>query len=59
LSDFNINVRSAQVKTFPSQAAVIELGIDIVDHAQLDRTFTQIRKMSDVLNLRRVSQVDE
>lgn len=59
LSDHNINVRSAQVKTFPGQTAVINLGIDIRDHDQLERTFTQIRKMSDVLKLRRVSQVDE
>jgi GTP pyrophosphokinase len=59
LSDYNINVRSAQVKTFPGQTAVINLGIDIIDHEQLERIFTQIRKMSDVLQLRRVSQVDE
>jgi guanosine-3',5'-bis(diphosphate) 3'-pyrophosphohydrolase len=59
LSDYNINVRSAQVKTFPGQTAVINLGIDIVDHNQLERIFTQIRKMSDVLKLRRLSQVDE
>jgi GTP pyrophosphokinase len=54
LSDYNINVRSAQVKTIPGQTAIINLGIDIVDHQQLERIFTQIRKMSDVLNLRRV-----
>lgn len=59
LSDYNINVRSAQVKTFPGQTAVINLGIDIIDHEQLERIFTQIRKMSDVLQLRRISQVDE
>lgn len=59
LSDYNINVRSAQVKTFPGQTAVINLGIDILDHDQLERIFTQIRKMSDVLKLRRLSQVDE
>jgi GTP pyrophosphokinase len=59
LSDYNINVRSAQVKTFPGQTAVINLGIDIIDHEQLERIFTQIRKMSDVLQLRRVSQLDE
>jgi GTP diphosphokinase / guanosine-3',5'-bis(diphosphate) 3'-diphosphatase len=59
LTDYNVNVRSAQVKTFPGQTAVIDLGIDIVDHQQLDRIFAQIRKMSDVLKLRRVSQVDE
>ncbi len=59
LSDHNINVRSAQVKTFPGQTAIIDLGIDIKDHDQLERTFTQIRKMSDIINLRRISQVDD
>lgn len=59
LSDYNINVRNAQVKTYPGQTAVINLGIDIVDHEQLERIFTQIRKMSDVLKIRRLSQVDE
>ena len=59
LSDYNINVRSAQVKTIPGQTAIINLGIDIIDHEQLERIFTQIRKMSDVLNLRRVCQVEE
>ncbi|MBF2073722.1 MAG: bifunctional (p)ppGpp synthetase/guanosine-3',5'-bis(diphosphate) 3'-pyrophosphohydrolase [Synechococcales cyanobacterium C42_A2020_086] len=59
LSDYNINVRSAQVKTIPGQTAVINLGIDIIDHEQLERIFTQIRKMSDVLQLRRVSQVED
>ena len=58
LSDYNINVRSAQVKTFPGQTATISLGIDIIDHDQLERTFTQIRKMSDILKLRRVNHVD-
>jgi GTP diphosphokinase / guanosine-3',5'-bis(diphosphate) 3'-diphosphatase len=57
LTDNNINVRNAQVKTYPDQTAVIDLGIDICDHTQLERTFTQIRKMSDVLNLRRMSQI--
>ncbi|MBF2079269.1 MAG: bifunctional (p)ppGpp synthetase/guanosine-3',5'-bis(diphosphate) 3'-pyrophosphohydrolase [Synechococcales cyanobacterium T60_A2020_003] len=59
LSDHNINVRSANVKTAPGQTAIIDLGIDIRDREQLDRTFTQIRKMSDILNLHRVSQVGE
>lgn len=59
LSDYNVNVRSAQVKTIPGQTAIIELGIDIIDHQQLERIFTQIRKMSDVLNLRRVCQVED
>ncbi|MBD2072240.1 bifunctional (p)ppGpp synthetase/guanosine-3',5'-bis(diphosphate) 3'-pyrophosphohydrolase [Leptolyngbya sp. FACHB-671] len=59
LTDHDINVRSAQVKTIPGQTAIIDLGIDIRDHQQLDRTFTQIRKMSDVINLRRISEVDD
>jgi GTP diphosphokinase / guanosine-3',5'-bis(diphosphate) 3'-diphosphatase len=58
LTDNTINVRNAQVKTFPNQTALIDLGIDIRDHDQLERTFSQIRKLSDVLNLRRLSQLD-
>lgn len=57
LTDNKINVRNAQVKTYPDQTAVIDLGIDICDHKQLERTFTQIRTMSDVLNLRRMTQI--
>uniref|UniRef100_A0A832H227 Bifunctional (P)ppGpp synthetase/guanosine-3',5'-bis(Diphosphate) 3'-pyrophosphohydrolase n=1 Tax=Oscillatoriales cyanobacterium SpSt-402 TaxID=2282168 RepID=A0A832H227_9CYAN len=58
LTDNNINVRNAQVRTFPDQTAVIDLGIDIRNHDQLERTFTQIKKLSDVLNMRRLSQAD-
>jgi GTP diphosphokinase / guanosine-3',5'-bis(diphosphate) 3'-diphosphatase len=58
LTDDNINIRNAQVKTYPDQTAVIDLGLDICDHTQLERTFTQIRKMSDVLNLRRIAQIE-
>jgi GTP pyrophosphokinase len=59
LTDNKINVRNAQVKTFPEQIAIIDLGIDIRDCGQLEQIFAQIRKMSDVLNLRRLSQVEE
>jgi len=59
LSDQQINVRHAQVKTFNDQTAQIYLGIDIRAHDQLNRTFAQIRKLSDVLHLRRVTQFDE
>lgn len=58
LSDLQINVHKAQVKTFPGQTAEIELGLDVRDHAHLEQTFNQIRKMTDVLKLRRVSQGD-
>lgn len=59
LTDNNINVRNAQVNTIPGQTAIIDLGIDIRDYNQLERTFAQIKKMSDVLKLRRISQVEE
>jgi GTP pyrophosphokinase len=59
LTDNNINVRNAQVKTYPDQTAIIDLGIDIRHHEQLERTFTQIKKLSDVINLRRLSQIEE
>jgi len=58
LTDNNINVRNAQVKTYPDQTAIIDLGIDIRDHEQLERTFSQVKKLSDVLNLRRLNQVE-
>jgi GTP pyrophosphokinase len=56
LSDLQINVHKAQVKTFPGQTAEIDLGLDVRDHAHLDQTFGQIRKMTDVLKIRRVSE---
>lgn len=56
LSDLQINVHKAQVKTFPGQTAEIDLGLDVRDHAHLDQTFSQLRKMTDVLNIRRISQ---
>jgi GTP diphosphokinase / guanosine-3',5'-bis(diphosphate) 3'-diphosphatase len=59
LSDQNINVRNAQVRTQEGKPAIIDLCIDILDHEQLERSFCQIKKMSDILNLRRVSQVEE
>ncbi len=58
LSDLKINVHKAGVTTHPDQIADIDLGIDIRDHDHLNKTFAQIRKMSDVLNLRRVTAVD-
>ncbi|MBD3560728.1 bifunctional (p)ppGpp synthetase/guanosine-3',5'-bis(diphosphate) 3'-pyrophosphohydrolase [Planktothrix sp. FACHB-1355] len=59
LTDNNVNVRNAQVKTFEGRPALIDLGIDIENYQQLERVFVQIKKMSDVLNLRRISQVEE
>lgn len=59
LSDQNINVRNAQVRTQEGKPAIIDLCIDIRDHTQLEHSFCQIKKMSDVLNMRRISQVEE
>ncbi|MCG9885307.1 MAG: bifunctional (p)ppGpp synthetase/guanosine-3',5'-bis(diphosphate) 3'-pyrophosphohydrolase [Cyanobacteria bacterium] len=55
LADYNINVNGAQVQTRRGEMATIALGIDIQDRAQLDRVFTQIRKIGDVMALRRVT----
>ncbi|NJL11541.1 MAG: bifunctional (p)ppGpp synthetase/guanosine-3',5'-bis(diphosphate) 3'-pyrophosphohydrolase, partial [Calothrix sp. SM1_7_51] len=59
LSDQGINVRHANVKTSPGQPALIDLGIEVSDRIQLEQMFCQIRKMSDILNIRRVGQIDE
>ena len=59
LADNNVNVRHAQVKTRPGETAIIDLGIDICDRDQLERTFIQVKKMSDVLNLRRISEIEQ
>ena len=58
LSDLKINVHNAGVKTYPNQIAEIDLGIDIRNHDHLDKTFAQIRKMADVLNLKRITAAD-
>lgn len=58
LSDNGVNVRSADVRTYPNQTAEIALRIDIRDAGQLEHLFAQVKKMSDVLSLRRVGQVE-
>ncbi|HLP90241.1 MAG TPA: bifunctional (p)ppGpp synthetase/guanosine-3',5'-bis(diphosphate) 3'-pyrophosphohydrolase [Nostocaceae cyanobacterium] len=59
LSDQGINVRHAQVKTAIGQPALMDLGIDIRDRSQLEQVFIQIKKMSDILNIRRIGEVEE
>jgi GTP pyrophosphokinase len=58
LSDQNINVRNAGVKTSLGKPALISLSIDIRDHQQLEYVIQQIKNMSDVLDIRRLGQVD-
>ena len=56
LKDLHINVNNAQVMTKRGQPALITLGLDIEDLDQLERICAQVRKMTDVLNLKRMSQ---
>ncbi|HAC63853.1 MAG TPA: (p)ppGpp synthetase, partial [Cyanothece sp. UBA12306] len=58
LSDNNINVRNAGVKTGRNKPAIISLRIDIRDRQQLECVISQIRNMSDILNIHRVNSVD-
>jgi GTP pyrophosphokinase len=55
LSDRNINVRNAGVKTKPGHPASIHLQVDIRDRPQLEQLLSQIRNMGDVLNIHRVN----
>lgn len=59
LKDDHINVRGASVKTSTGRPAIIDLCLDIRDYEQLERSFAQIKKISDVLNLRRLGQIEE
>lgn len=58
LSDQNINVRKAEVKTSYGKPAFIHLCIDVRDRQQLENCCQKIRQMSDILNLYRVREVD-
>ena len=42
-----------------AKPAMIDLSIEVSDKPQLERCFAQIKQMSDVLNIRRVSQTEE
>ncbi|YAI81353.1 MAG: RelA/SpoT family protein [cyanobacterium endosymbiont of Rhopalodia sterrenbergii] len=57
LSDNNINVRNAGVKTRRSRPAMINLRIDIRDRQQLECVITQIRNLSDIVNVHRVNSM--
>jgi GTP pyrophosphokinase len=57
LSDNRIDVRQAKVTTFAGKPAAIDLSIAIVDKVQLERCFSQIKQMSDVIDIRRLSEI--
>ena len=59
LTDNRINVRSANVITHYAKPAKIDLSIEVSDKTQLERCFSQIKQMSDVLNIRRLSQTED
>lgn len=58
LSEHGINVRNAQVNTGADKPATIDLGMDICNKQQFERLCTQIKKMSDILNIRRLGQME-
>ncbi len=57
LSDRGINVRHANVKTSTAKPALIDLEIEISSCTQLEQLFSQIKKMSDIINIRRLGYV--
>lgn len=57
LTDQNINVSNAGVKTDFGKPALISLTIDVQDSPQYQYVINQIKNMSDVLNIRRISEV--
>ena len=58
LTDSKINIRSANVITHYAKPAIIDLSIEVSDKSQLERCLAQIKQMSDVLNIRRLNQVE-
>ena len=55
LSDSNVNVRNAGVKTGRNQPALISLSIDIRDRQQFECVLSKVKSMSDILNVCRVN----
>ena len=58
LTDQKINIRSANVITHYAKPAIIDLSIEVSDKSQLERCMAQIKQMSDILNIRRINQVE-
>lgn len=58
LSDHSINVRHANVKTSLTKPAQIDLEIEISSCTQLEHLFSQIKKMSDIINIRRLGHIN-
>ena len=58
VSNHNINVCNASVKTVQNKPAIINLRIEIRDRQQLEYLTNSICNMSDVLNIQRVNRVE-
>lgn len=58
LSDYHVNVSNASVKTDFGKPALISLTLDVRDSEQLSNVMQKIRNISDVLNIRRISDVN-
>ncbi len=58
LSDQQINVRHAGVKTQSNKPAIIQLTLDIRDQQQLEQVMQRIKNMSDILDIRRLRHQD-
>lgn len=56
LADSKINVRQAHVKTREGSSAMIYLSIDISDRQQFDRTCQQIKRISDIISVTRMTK---
>ena len=59
LTDKNINVSNAGVKTQRGKPALISLSIDVRDCDEFQSVINQIKNMSDVLNIRRISEISK
>ncbi len=59
LSDNKVNVRQAKViADNKSQPVMLDLCVEVTDKSQLERCISQIKQMHDVLNVRRVVQME-
>jgi (p)ppGpp synthase/HD superfamily hydrolase/Tfp pilus assembly protein PilF len=57
LKDLKINIRDIRMAGYADKTARIYLCIDIYDYKQIQRIFSQIKKLKGYLSVRRISQV--
>ena len=54
LSDKEINVSDATVKTALGKPAIINLCVELENYNQLNKTIDQIKSMADVIEIARI-----